>query len=115
MHEVVTTVIEFQTFKMLHANHISCCRVFHGQAWSVLHSRFALLMNMSILRAILTSTLVNLSGARLTSRARKDKPADQAVLGLHPYEHKYYPDNADIYACEPQYYRGKTYIKGGER
>ena len=40
---------------------------------------------------------------------------DISVLGLAPYRHKYSLGKTDIYTCEPQYYVGKTYIKGGER
>ena len=35
------------------------------------------------------------------------------MLGLPYYEDKYFLGKTNIYACEPQYYVGKTYIKGG--
>ena len=42
------------------------------------------------------------------------KMGDKPVLGLPLYEHTYSLGKANIYACEPQYYVGKTYVKGGE-
>ena len=45
----------------------------------------------------------------------KIKMGDISVLRLPPYEHKYSFGKTDIYACKPQYYVGKVYIKGGER
>ena len=36
------------------------------------------------------------------------------MLGFPPYEHKYTQGNTDIYACKPQYYRSKAYIKAGD-
>ena len=34
------------------------------------------------------------------------------MSGFHPYEHRYSPGNADIYACEPQYCPGLTSMRG---
>ena len=39
---------------------------------------------------------------------------DKSVLGLPHHEHKYSLGRTDIYACVPQYYVSKTYIKGGQ-
>ena len=70
---------------------------------------------MSIPEAILTSTLVNFSitKARLTSRPRAHAFPRHFMPGF-PRHIKYSRGNTDIYACEPQYYRGKPYINAAD-
>ena len=70
-------------------------------------------LNISIPLTIMTCTSVDLSItlARLTTRQIIIKCSFMLVLDLPLYEHIYFLGNTDIYACETQYYPGKTYIK----